>query len=141
MIVFGGSGPLHGARVARKLQIPRVICPWGAGVMSAFGLLTTFALDDSVWPALDWGKLLVCAAGGAVVFGLVGLWRYGRAAAPLAFNVHFHDGNAVIEPISVASTQGESGEFSADRDQTYCLMWEAGAGGSVLEYRVERLRR
>jgi N-methylhydantoinase A len=41
MIVFGGSGPLHGARVARKLQIPRVICPWGAGVMSAFGLLTS----------------------------------------------------------------------------------------------------
>ncbi len=64
-----------------------------------------------------------------------------RAAIPLAFNVHFHDGNAVIEPISVASTQGESGEFAADRDQTYCLMWEAGAGGSVLDYRVERLRQ
>jgi hypothetical protein len=64
-----------------------------------------------------------------------------RAAGPLAFNIHFHDGNAVIEPVSAASTQGESGEFSADRDQTYCLMWEAGAGGSVLEYRVERLRR
>jgi hypothetical protein len=64
-----------------------------------------------------------------------------RAAAPLAFNIHFHDGNAVIEPVSAASTQGESGEFSADRDQTYCLMWETGASGSVLEYRVERLRR
>jgi hypothetical protein len=64
-----------------------------------------------------------------------------RAAVPLAFNIHFHDGNAVIEPVSAAKTQGESGEFSADRDQTYCLMWEAGAGGSVLEYRVERLRR
>ena len=64
-----------------------------------------------------------------------------RAAAPLAFNIHFHDGNAVIEPVSAASTQGESGEFSADRDQTYCLMWEAGADGSVLDYRVERLRR
>jgi hypothetical protein len=64
-----------------------------------------------------------------------------RASVPLAFNIHFHDGNAVIEPVSAESTQGESGEFSADRDQTYCLMWEAGAGGSVLEYRVERLRR
>jgi hypothetical protein len=63
-----------------------------------------------------------------------------RATVPVSFNVHFHDGNAVIEPISVASTQGESGEFEADRDQTYCLMWEAGAGGSVLDYRVERLR-
>ncbi|HEX3633698.1 MAG TPA: hypothetical protein VHZ01_14400 [Casimicrobiaceae bacterium] len=64
-----------------------------------------------------------------------------RAATPLAFNIHFHDGNAVIEPVSADSTEGESGEFTADRDQTYCLMWETGAGGSVLEYRVERLRR
>ncbi|MCC7041592.1 MAG: hydantoinase/oxoprolinase family protein [Burkholderiales bacterium] len=41
MIVFGGSGPIHGARIARKLRIPRVICPTGAGVMSAFGLLAS----------------------------------------------------------------------------------------------------
>ncbi len=64
-----------------------------------------------------------------------------RAVAPVAFNLHFHDGNAVIEPISSVQTQGESGEFTADRDQIHCLMWEAGAGGSVLEYRVERLRQ
>ena len=41
MIVFGGSGPMHGVRVARKLRIPRVVCPSGAGVMSAFGLLAS----------------------------------------------------------------------------------------------------
>jgi N-methylhydantoinase A len=41
MVVFGGSGPVHGARIARKLRIPRVICPMGAGVMSAFGLLVS----------------------------------------------------------------------------------------------------
>jgi N-methylhydantoinase A len=41
MIVFGGSGPLHGASVAKKLRVPRVICPVGAGVMSAFGLLSS----------------------------------------------------------------------------------------------------
>lgn len=41
MIAFGGSGPVLGSRVAHKLKIPRVICPWGAGVMSAFGLLSS----------------------------------------------------------------------------------------------------
>jgi len=41
MIVFGGSGPIHGSRIARKLRIPQAICPSGAGVMSAFGLLTS----------------------------------------------------------------------------------------------------
>jgi len=38
-VVFGGNGPTHGVRVARKLKIPRVIIPLGAGVFSAFGLL------------------------------------------------------------------------------------------------------
>jgi N-methylhydantoinase A len=41
LVVFGGSGPLHGSRVARKLRISRIICPPGAGVMSAFGLLAS----------------------------------------------------------------------------------------------------
>ncbi|HVO86989.1 MAG TPA: hydantoinase/oxoprolinase family protein [Casimicrobiaceae bacterium] len=41
MVVFGGSGPIHGSRIARKLRIPRVVCPAGAGVMSAFGLLAS----------------------------------------------------------------------------------------------------
>lgn len=64
-----------------------------------------------------------------------------RAAVPVAFNIHLHEGNAVIEPIATERAAGESGEFVADRDQTYCLMWEAGAGGSSLAYRVARLRR
>ena len=41
MIAFGGSGPVHALRIARKLRIPRVIVPAGAGVMSAFGLLAS----------------------------------------------------------------------------------------------------
>jgi N-methylhydantoinase A len=41
MVAFGGSGPLHGIRVARKLRIPRIVCPSAAGVMSAFGLLAS----------------------------------------------------------------------------------------------------
>ncbi len=41
MVAFGGSGPVHAMAVARKLKIPRVIFPAGAGVMSAFGLLVS----------------------------------------------------------------------------------------------------
>ena len=39
MIAFGGAGPVHAARVARKIGIPKVIVPHGAGVGSAIGLL------------------------------------------------------------------------------------------------------
>jgi N-methylhydantoinase A len=41
MIAFGGSGPIHATRIARKLKIPEVIFPSGAGVMSALGLLVS----------------------------------------------------------------------------------------------------
>ena len=54
MIAFGGSGPAHAVRIARKLRIPRVILPVAAGVMSAIGLLTTpvsYATLRS-WPVL-----------------------------------------------------------------------------------------
>ena len=39
MVAFGGSAPIRAVRVARKLHIPRVVIPLGAGVFSAFGLL------------------------------------------------------------------------------------------------------
>ena len=41
MVAFGGSGPVHALAIARKLRIPRVIFPIGAGVMSALGLLVS----------------------------------------------------------------------------------------------------
>jgi N-methylhydantoinase A len=41
MIAFGGSGPAHAMRIARKLKIGRVVFPIAAGVMSALGLLVS----------------------------------------------------------------------------------------------------
>ena len=41
MVAFGGSGPVHALAIARKLRIPRVVLPVGAGVMSALGLLVS----------------------------------------------------------------------------------------------------
>jgi N-methylhydantoinase A len=38
-VAFGGSGPVHGCRLARALGIPRVILPASAGVTAAIGLL------------------------------------------------------------------------------------------------------
>ncbi|MDQ6916488.1 MAG: hypothetical protein M3023_01545 [Pseudomonadota bacterium] len=58
------------------------------------------------------------------------------ARPPVAFSVHFHDGNAVIVPVARDRTTSESGDFSADRKQVYCLTWEAGAEGSVVDYRI-----
>ena len=40
VFTYGGAGPVHAFGVARILRSPRVICPLGAGVMSAVGFLT-----------------------------------------------------------------------------------------------------
>jgi len=64
---------------------------------------------------------------------------YFVSSAPVAFNIHYHDANAVIMPIVREHATQESGEFTADRREIYCLMWEAGAQPSILEYRVRPL--
>jgi N-methylhydantoinase A len=46
LLITGGGGPLHGCDVARRLGIKRVICPPGAGVASALGLLIAPARID-----------------------------------------------------------------------------------------------
>ena len=40
MFAFGGAGPVHAYGVARILKTPKIIYPFGAGVMSAVGFLT-----------------------------------------------------------------------------------------------------
>ncbi len=39
MFAFGGAGPIHAARLARSLNIPRVVVPKYPGIMCALGLL------------------------------------------------------------------------------------------------------
>jgi N-methylhydantoinase A len=46
LLATGGGGPLHACDVANRLGIDRVICPPGAGVASALGLLIALARID-----------------------------------------------------------------------------------------------
>ena len=41
LMAFGGAGPLHAARLARELEMSRVIVPTTPGIMCAMGLLLT----------------------------------------------------------------------------------------------------
>jgi hypothetical protein len=64
---------------------------------------------------------------------------YFSSAEPVAFNIHYHDANAVILPVVRERVTEDSGDFTADRKQVYCLMWEAGARPTVLDYRIRPL--
>lgn len=54
LVAFGGAGPLHAARLARELSIPRVVVPPAPGVMCAYGLMVTdLRTDQSLTRILD----------------------------------------------------------------------------------------
>lgn len=63
-----------------------------------------------------------------------------KADAPLHFNIHYHEGNAVIMPLTRDKVRSDDGEFRVLVAQDYCLMWEAGATGTPLDYRVRLIR-
>lgn len=63
LVATGGGGPLHGYYVGKKLGVRQVLCPSGAGVASAIGLLRAPARVDEMnsvvvpLETLDWRKL------------------------------------------------------------------------------------
>ena len=82
LVPIGGAGPVHACSMARKMGVEKLICPAGAGVASAIGMLgspisfeiakTNLARLDSVnWPSIhkmihdmsDRGRALIRDAG------------------------------------------------------------------------------
>jgi N-methylhydantoinase A len=88
LVAFGGAGPLHAARLARELEIGRVLVPLSPGILCAVGLLLTdlrtdFALtrltpsDDTAWPVLE-QAFSVLTARAEAWFDAEGIARHGR---------------------------------------------------------------
>ncbi|MCF7875844.1 hydantoinase/oxoprolinase family protein [Candidatus Bipolaricaulota bacterium] len=48
LLAYGGAGPLHAARLAKEMSIPRVIIPPAAGVLSSLGLLASDTRQEFV---------------------------------------------------------------------------------------------
>jgi len=63
LFAFGGAGPVHAWHVGRILKVPRVLVPFGAGAMSAYGLLAAPLAFDFVRTAsqrldtADWSQI------------------------------------------------------------------------------------
>jgi len=52
LVAFGGAGPLHAARLAKELDIGRVLVPRNPGILCAMGLLLTDLRADFATTAL-----------------------------------------------------------------------------------------
>jgi N-methylhydantoinase A len=58
LVAFGGAGPLHAPKLAAELDVPRVLVPRTAGVLSALGLLVSdVAYDYSTSRVRPWAEV------------------------------------------------------------------------------------
>lgn len=75
MLGFGGAGPIHASRLARELDIPRLVIPKYPGIMCALGLLLTDLRTN-----LSLTRLLQLSEDGApkIESGFAGLEERGR---------------------------------------------------------------
>lgn len=69
---------------------------------------------------------------------VLGDWLVYRfeAQRPVAFDIHYKEGSAFIVPVSKKDVMTDDGAFRPLVPQAYCLLWEAGREGAVLDYRM-----
>ena len=62
-------------------------------------------------------------------------WRYA-STTPLAFEIHYREGNALVASVVRTDSTEDSDTFAARLDANYCATWDAGASGAKLSYRL-----
>jgi hypothetical protein len=55
---------------------------------------------------------------------------------PVAFNLHYREGNAVVIPVARDGSLEDAGVYVARIANEYCLAWEAGPAGATIDYRI-----
>src|SRR5208282_2555227 len=76
LVAFGGAGPLHAARLAKDLDIGRILVPSNPGILCAMGLLLTDLRADFATTRL---LALSSAAIGQMEMIAAGLCRHCKA--------------------------------------------------------------
>ncbi len=85
LMAFGGAGPVHAARLARELEIRRILVPRSPGIVCAMGLLLTdlrLHLSTGRMALLDPASLPVLADGFADLERQAGDWFAREGIAP-----------------------------------------------------------
>jgi hypothetical protein len=49
-------------------------------------------------------------------------WRF-EASGPMDFNVHYHEGKAIVFPVKQEAIAAARGQLHVALDQDYCWMW------------------
>jgi hypothetical protein len=64
-----------------------------------------------------------------------------EAQMPVAFSIRYLDGSTIVMPISRDAVQEDGGIFQPRLANRYCLHWDAGQRGAIIDYRIRLLQR
>jgi hypothetical protein len=59
-----------------------------------------------------------------------------ESAIPVTFGIRYRDGNVLVMPITREQATVDAGIFAPVLAREYCLTWEAGAAGAIIDYRA-----
>jgi hypothetical protein len=62
-------------------------------------------------------------------------YRY-NSSRQVKFDISYREGPATLAPVVRENSLGDSGIFVAALTSRFCLAWEAGSGGAILDYRL-----
>jgi hypothetical protein len=62
-----------------------------------------------------------------------------EAKMPVYFDIRYREGSAIISTVSREEASDAAGLFVAPVARRYCVHWEAGHHGALLDYRVRLL--
>ena len=127
-------------RALRATLVPVLLaaaCPAAAAevIPITWNAAQRFQLTSAVLP----GKTVeVC---GRLPRGALVRWSF-ESAAPLDFNIHYHEGRKVVVPDQRAGVSATRGTLLARVAQDYCWMWtQRGSVDVPLTLTLQRTRR
>jgi len=115
---FGGAGPVHCWQVAHILKVPRILLPFGAGAMSAYGLLAAPLAFDFVrtgrqrLDGADWTAIMrlftEMEAEGRALLARAGVAARDVAVARIAEMRYLGQGHEVEAAVPLGNLSAES---------------------------------
>jgi hypothetical protein len=58
-----------------------------------------------------------------------------QASEPVAFAIRYREGGALVAPVVREGSHGDSGILALRLRERYCLHWQAGPSGALVDYR------
>jgi N-methylhydantoinase A len=143
MIAFGGGGPVHGARIAEKIGIARVLVPSGAGVGSAIGFLraeTGYEVVRSLYQRLGSldiaaiNALLAAMANEAASVVAQGSFGAETQERRIAYMRYVGQGHEIAVPLPArALAPADAPAIRAAYDAEYARFYNRPVPGSEIE--------